>query len=65
MKPDHGIGTKPDVIEMHRRHVEASVKRDECARRAIALLAEGKVEAGMDAAEQAEIWALRAMVLEP
>jgi hypothetical protein len=55
---------KNDVIELHRRHVQASVKRDEYARRAIALLAEGKDEAGLDAAEQAEVWALRALMIE-
>jgi hypothetical protein len=47
------------------QHVEYSLKRDECARRAIALFESGKVDEGMDVAEEAELWALRAMALEP
>jgi hypothetical protein len=54
-----------DVSELLRRHVEYSEKRDGWARRAIDLLAEGKDESGMDAAERAEYWALMARSLEP
>lgn len=54
-----------DVIERFRQHVEYSVKRDECARRAIELLAQGEDDAGLEAAEEAEMWALRAKALEP
>lgn len=56
---------KMDVQERLRRHVEASVKRDEYARRAIDLLAKGDEAAGMAAAEKAEEWALKAAALEP
>lgn len=56
---------KNDLIERFRLHVEYSVKRDECARRAIALLEKGKDEAGLDAAEKAEYWDLKAKALEP
>jgi hypothetical protein len=52
-------------MERFRLHVEYSVKRDEHARRAIDLLAQGKDEEGMEAAAEAERWALRAMALEP
>jgi hypothetical protein len=54
-----------DVQERLRKHVEYSLKRDEWARRAIDLLAQGKDVEGMDAAEKAELWALRAKALEP
>jgi hypothetical protein len=56
---------KIDLIERFRRHVEYSIKRDKYARRAIELLAKGKDEAGMDAAEKAEYWDLKAKSLEP
>jgi hypothetical protein len=56
---------KTDLVERFRRHVEYSVKRDKWARRAIELLAKGKDEAGMDAAEKAEYWDLMAKSLEP
>lgn len=53
------------VIERHRRHVEASARRDYFARRAIDLLALGEEQAGFDAADRAEYWDLRAKALEP
>ena len=53
-----------DVQERLRRHVEYSEKRDQWARRAIALLEKGRDEAGMDAAEKAEYWALMVISLE-
>jgi hypothetical protein len=56
---------RPDPTELLRRHVEYSAKRDKWAQRAIDLLAKGKVEAGMEAAEKAEYWALKARALEP
>lgn len=56
---------KNDLIERFRRHVKYSVKRDECAKRAIELLAKGKDKAGLDAAEKAEWWDLKAKALEP
>jgi len=39
-------------------------KRDAIARRAVQLLDRGRVEEGLEAAEEAELWALEAMVLE-
>lgn len=54
-----------NVVERLRLHVEASAKRDEFARKAIALLADGKDKAGIAAAEKAEFWALKAKALEP
>jgi hypothetical protein len=57
--------TLMDVGERLRLHVEYSAKRDRAAQRAIALLAEGKDDEGMEAADEAELWALRAMALEP
>ena len=42
-----------------------AVKRDKWGRRAIELLAQGKDEAGMAAAEKAELWQVRAKSLEP
>jgi len=47
------------------QHVECSLKRDAAARRAIALFERGEIDQGMDAADEAEIWALKAMALEP
>jgi len=46
-------------------HVAYSLKRDAAARRAIELLASGKEAQGMAAAEKADLWALKAMALEP
>lgn len=54
-----------NVVERLRRHVEYSVKRDEWAQRAIVLLAKGEDARGMDAAEKAEYWDLKAKSLEP
>jgi hypothetical protein len=54
-----------DVPERLRRHVEYSLKRDKWARRAIDLLAKGKDQAGMDAADKAEYWDLKVKSLEP
>jgi hypothetical protein len=54
-----------DPSERLLRHIEYSRKRDHWARLAIALLEKGEDEAGMDAAEKAEIWDLRAKSLEP
>lgn len=54
-----------DLTERLRRHVEYSRKRDKCARRAIDLLAKGQHDAGMEAAEKAEYWDLKAKSLEP
>jgi hypothetical protein len=56
---------KDTVIELHARHVEASLKRDICARRAINLFEKGDDNAAWDAAHEAEIWDLRAKALEP
>ena len=53
-----------DVEERLRLHVEYSLKRDAIARRAVQLLDRGRVEEGLEAAEEAELWALEAMVLE-
>ena len=54
-----------DLIERFSKHVEYSLKRDEMAKRALDLFAQGKDDAALDAAEEAERWALRAMALEP
>lgn len=54
-----------DPTELLRRHIEYSAKRDKWARRAIDLLAKGEDEAGMDAADEAEYWDLKAKSLEP
>lgn len=54
-----------DLIERFRKHVEYSIKRDQCARLAIELLAKGKDEAGLEAADEAELWDRRAKSLEP
>jgi hypothetical protein len=54
-----------DFLERFRRHVEYSIKRDEWARRAIDLLAEGKDKAGMAAAAKAELWDRKVKALEP
>jgi hypothetical protein len=53
-----------DPSERLRRHLEYSQKRDRWARRAIDLLEKGEEDAGMDAAEKAEYWALMAKSLE-
>lgn len=55
---------KDTVIELLRRHVEASLERDAYAARAIDLFAKGEDEAGEAAAEMAELWDLRAKALE-
>jgi hypothetical protein len=52
-----------DVTERLRRHIEACRKRDAWARRAIDLLGKGKEKAGLEAAEKAELWDLRAQSL--
>jgi hypothetical protein len=54
-----------DFIERFRQHVEASIKRDEYARRAIDLLAKGKDKAGMAAAKKAKRWERKAKALLP
>jgi hypothetical protein len=54
-----------DVQERLRRHVEATLKRDEWARRAIDLLKKGNDKAGLAAAEKAELWDLKANALVP
>lgn len=54
-----------DLIHRLQRHVEYSLKRDKWAKRAIDLLAKGKDKAGMEAAEKAEYWDLKAKSLEP
>ena len=54
-----------DATERLRQHVECSLKRDEAARRAIKLFESGQADAGNAVAEEAELWALRALVLEP
>jgi hypothetical protein len=54
-----------DATERLRRHIEACRKRDAWARRAIDLLQKGLEKAGMDAAEKAERWDLKANSLEP
>jgi hypothetical protein len=54
-----------DPTELLRRHVEYSLKRDKWARRGIELLEQGKDDEGMDAAEKAEYWDLKARSLEP
>jgi hypothetical protein len=56
---------KIDFIERFRQHVEASIKRDEYARRAIDLLAKGKDKAGMAAAAKAMRWERKAKALLP
>jgi hypothetical protein len=50
-----------DDPERHRQHVEASVKRDDDARRAIALFAAGEDAA----ADEAALWDCRAKALKP
>jgi hypothetical protein len=45
-------------------HIQACAKRDDFARRAIQLLEAGDVEGGMDAADRAGLWDLRAKELE-
>jgi hypothetical protein len=57
---------KLDFLERFRLHVEASLKRDEWARRAIDLLekGKGKDKAGMAAAKQAERWDAKVKALE-
>jgi len=60
------VFTVIDFQERLREHVEGSVKRDECARRAIDLLEKGKDKAGMAAARKAEYWEAKAKsLLEP
>lgn len=54
-----------DAQERLKLHAEASIERDAWAKRAIELLAQGKDEQGMDAAEKAELWDLKAKSLEP
>lgn len=54
-----------DLIERFSKHVEYSLKRDEMAKRALDLFAQGKDDAALEAAEEAELWALRAKALEP
>lgn len=54
-----------DPSERLRLHVEYSAKRDSWAQRAIDLLAKGEEARGMDAAEKAEYWDLKAKSLEP
>jgi hypothetical protein len=54
-----------DVTERLRRHIEACRKRDAWARRAIDLLAKGNDKAGLEAAEKAERWDLKAKALVP
>lgn len=51
-----------DPIKRLQRHIEYSMKRDTWAKRAIALFAKGKD--GMDAAERAQYWDLKAKSLE-
>jgi hypothetical protein len=52
-----------DFQERLRLHSEASVKRDEWARRALDLLEKGKDKAGMAAARKAEYWDAKAREL--
>lgn len=59
------MAKKIDVTERFRQHVEASIKRDDWARRAIDLLAKGKEKAGMAAAAKAERWDRKAKALLP
>lgn len=54
-----------DAQERIRRHVAASLERDRLAKRAIELLAAGKVKAGMAAAKKAEKWDEKVKALEP
>lgn len=54
-----------DVTERVRQHAQATVKRDDCARRGIEHAQRGDIERAHDLMEQAEIWALRALILEP
>lgn len=54
-----------EVTERLCQHVEASIKRDEWARRAIDLLAKGKEKAGLAAAAKAEQWERKANALLP
>jgi hypothetical protein len=53
------------VIELHAQHVDASQKRDDAARRAIAAFEAGNTAAGEEAAEEAEWWDLITRSLEP
>lgn len=56
---------KIEVTERFRQHVEASIKRDDWARRAIDLLAKGKEKSGMAAAAKAQRWERKANALLP
>jgi len=52
------------VIELLRQHVDACLKRDGYAMRAIDLFEKGEDAAALDAADKAELWDLRAKALE-
>jgi hypothetical protein len=54
-----------DLQARLQQHIEASTRRDQWARRALALLKAGKDKAGMVAARKAEYWDARAKSLEP
>jgi hypothetical protein len=54
-----------DATERLRQHVECCEKRDACASRAMELLAGDNLRAGIEARDEAELWALRAAELEP
>jgi hypothetical protein len=56
---------KNDLIERFRKCVDARIRRDEWAQRAIDLLAKGKDEAGMDAAAKAKYWDRKRKALLP
>jgi hypothetical protein len=59
------VAVTPDAAKRLALHVTYSLKRDAAARRAIKLLADGRDDEGNDAADEAELWALKAMALEP
>jgi hypothetical protein len=54
-----------NIIERIMRHVEASRERDEWAKKAIDLLAQGKETAGLAAAKKAEALDKKVKALEP
>lgn len=56
---------KDDPTHRLKLHMTYSRKRDHWAQSAIDLLKEGNIEKGMEAAELAEYWDLKAKSLEP
>lgn len=52
------------ITDRLRQHMEASAKRDEWAQKALDLHAQGKDDEALEAADEAELWALKVKDLE-